>query len=161
MTIEMKLGKAALDKALQNTQKQAKPISNGSQTFQEVLQEQFNGQNAIETMGVEQTNIQSGNGMQALDASQVNVEFDSMHVGMEPPEGTSKIVHMLSEVNQGQLQMDTMMNQILYSGKEFSNQELLAMQAHIYQFAQMTELTVKVASEGVSSIKSLQNTQVQ
>jgi len=71
------------------------------------------------------------------------------------------VVDLLGDVNKGQMQMDSMVNQILYSGKKFSNQELLCIQAHVFHFAQMTELTVKVAEQGVSSVKSVLNTQIQ
>jgi hypothetical protein len=67
---------------------------------------------------------------------------------------------MLSEVNKGQLQMDSMVNEILYSGKKFGNQELLAIQAHIFQFAQMTEMTVKVAEHGIGSVRTVLQTQM-
>jgi len=67
---------------------------------------------------------------------------------------------MLSEVNKGQMQMDSLVNHVLYSGKKFSQQELLVVQAHVFHYAQMTELTVKVAEQGVSSFKSVMNTHV-
>ncbi len=74
---------------------------------------------------------------------------------------SNKVVNLLSEVNKGQMQMDGMVNQVLHSDKKFSNQELLAIQAHVYHYAQMAELTVKVAEHGTTSVKQVLNTQVQ
>jgi hypothetical protein len=96
----------------------------------------------------------------SLSAESFSFDPAQVKVGLEEPKGIDKIVDMLSEVNKGQMQMDNVVNEILYSGKRFSNQELLAIQAHVFHFAQMSELTVKVAEHGVTSVKSVLNTQI-
>lgn len=163
MTIDAILGKAALEKALQNSTTDLKPIGNNGQTasFQEMLEQQEVGQEMVELMDSSGSEMMPAATMQSIDATSIEVSPMSANIGLEPPAGSTKVVNMLSEVNKGQLQMDSLVNQILYSNKRFSNQELLAIQAHVFHFAQMTELTVKVAEQGVSSIKSIQNTQIQ
>lgn len=97
----------------------------------------------------------------AISADGIPIDAANINVGLEQPGGIAKVVDLLSEVNDGQMQMEKMVNQILYSGKRFSNQELLAIQAHVFHFAQVTELVVKTADQGVSSIKAVLNTNVQ
>ena len=84
-----------------------------------------------------------------------------LEVSGTKPSGMETIVDLLSEVNHGQMRMDGLLNEILYGSRRFSNQELLAIQAHMYHFSQLTEMTVKVAEQGVSSVKNILNTQVQ
>lgn len=161
MSIEAKLGKAALDRAMQNSSGSMSPSQSTTNSFQNVLESQTAGQEMVDMLGMGQTEISPAASMQSIDANAINIDPASVNVGLETPQGGRKIVQMLSEVNKGQMQMDTMVNQILYSGKRFSNQELLAIQAHVFHFAQMTELTVKVAEQGVSAVKNIQNTQIQ
>lgn len=99
--------------------------------------------------------------MNAISANGIQVDTANLKVGVDQGRGIDKVVDMLSEVNNGQMQMDNMVNQILYSGKKFSNQELLAIQAHVFHFAQVTELVVKAADQGIGSLKSVLNTNVQ
>lgn len=104
-------------------------------------------------MGGTTFDVMSGAGIDPLPAN--------LEVGPQGPGGTEVVVDMLREVNAGINKMDYFLNDILYSGKRFSNQELLAMQARIMHFSQLTELTVKVAQEGVSATRTVLNTQVQ
>lgn len=163
MTIEMKLSQAALNKVIQNSSADSQPFANssGSSSFKEVMEAQLSGAEMSNMLGMDNMDISPGSSMQAINANAIQLDTANMNIGLESPEGSQKIVQMLSQVNEGQLQMDSMVNQILYSDKRFSNQELLAIQAHVFNLAQMTELTVKVAEQGVNSIKTIQNTQVQ
>lgn len=97
----------------------------------------------------------------AISASGIPIDTANINVGLDQPDGINKVVDLLSEVNDGHMQMESMVNQILYSGKRFSNQELLAIQAHVFHYAQITELVVKAADQGVGSIKAVLNTNVQ
>jgi hypothetical protein len=99
--------------------------------------------------------------MQAITGDDVGFVPTEQVMGLGKPETSAKVVDMLGDVNKGQMQMDSLVNHVLYSGKRFSNQELLVIQAHVFHFAQMTELTVKVAEQSISSVKSVLNTQVQ
>jgi len=96
-----------------------------------------------------------------LGGESINFDASQETFGIGEPNTSQKLVDLLGEVNKGQIQMDSLVNNILYSERKFSNQELLCIQAHVFHFAQMTELTVKIAEQGVTSIKGVLNTQVQ
>ena len=53
------------------------------------------------------------------------------------------------------------LDRLIQHFKKFSNQELLAIQAHVFHVAQMTELTVKSVELAVSSFNGVMNTQIQ
>jgi len=50
--------------------------------------------------------------------------------------------------------------ELAMSGREFSQTELLALQAGVYRFSQELELTSKVIEKGTSAVKQTLNTQV-
>lgn len=135
----------------------------GESLFQQVL-----GQMGNE---MSQEDLAKSAGIMPSDLAASNEPFTSVSAqGIEPlaeytdiahKPGSGMVVDLLQEVNQGMMKMDHFLSEILYSGKRFSNQELLAVQARIYHWSQLSELTVKVAQEGVSSTRSLLNTQVQ
>ncbi|MBN1282903.1 MAG: hypothetical protein JXA24_03935 [Proteobacteria bacterium] len=155
------LNSSALGKAITNSEGMSKVAGQGS-SFNDILSQKMDGgMEFADAMGVLDNDITPTNHMQSLEGGEVafTPEIDVTQVGS--PEASGKVLDMLGEVNKGQMQMDSLVNHILYSGKKFSNQELLVIQAHVFHFAQMTELTVKVAEQGVSSIKSVLNTQVQ
>lgn len=158
-----KLISTAVEQAAKKTQQDVlTPASGGESPFKQMLDSLTGGEQMTDMLGMgrENTNI-GGTRIEALSGEGINVNAADFNVGLEQPKGTEKIVDMLSEVNKGQMQMDNLVNEILYSGKKFSNQELLAIQAHVFHFAQMTELTVKVAEQGVTSVKTVLNTQIQ
>jgi len=155
------LNSSALGKAVTNSEGAAKAVEQGA-SFNDILSEKMDGgMEFADAMGMMDNDITPTNQMQAMNGADVSYtpEIDVTEVGN--PEASEKVLDMLGEVNKGQMQMDSLVNHILYSGKKFSNQELLVIQAHVFHFAQMTELTVKVAEQGVSSLKSVLNTQVQ
>jgi hypothetical protein len=71
-------------------------------------------------------------------------------------EGIKKV---LAGVMDGQNQLDKIIAKAS-SGKQFSNQELLAMQAGVYKFSQELELTSKVVEKATSGVKQTMQTQV-
>ena len=158
-----KLATTAIEQAAKNSEKEAaKSLEGGDSPFKQLLNQMDGaGEEMVDMLGIgRDTSLASGR-MEAISAEQIPMDVKELKMGREEPKGMEKIVDMLSDVNKGQMQMDNMVNEILYSGKRFSNQELLAIQAHVFHFAQMTELTVKVAEQGVSSVKTVLNTQVQ
>ena len=75
---------------------------------------------------------------------------------------TRPVSHMqriFNDVMAGQNKLEEIMNLAL-SGRNFSQSELLALQAGVYRFTQELELTSKVIEKGTSSIKQTLNTQV-
>lgn len=157
--IAAKAGTQALTKAIDKAEHLNKPLSSGT-GFKDLLNNMQSATEFADMVGIRSNSIDPTGNMKSLSAGEV---------GFTPVEGVSetggpdvsrKVVDMLSDVNHGQMQMDSMINQILYSDRKFSNQELLAVQAHVYHYAQMAELTVKIAEHGISSTKQVLNTQV-
>ena len=155
------LNSSALGKAMTNSEGASKVAEQGA-SFKDMLAEKMDGgMEFADAMGMMDNDITPTNQMQSMNGSDVSYTPETNVTDVSNPEASEKVLDMLGEVNKGQMQMDSLVNHILYSGKKFSNQELLVIQAHVFHFAQMTELTVKVAEQGVSSLKSVLNTQVQ
>ena len=155
-----KLNKDAIAKAVTKSEGMAGQA--GQTSFSDVMQQVDSGADFAQTVGIGGThNIDPTGQMMSLDGENVSYMPTEQLTSVAKPEASEKVVDMLGEVNKGQMQMDSLVNHILYSGKKFSNQELLVVQAHVFHFAQMTELTVKVAEQSISSVKSVLNTQVQ
>ncbi|MFH1874125.1 MAG: hypothetical protein ABH859_02940 [Pseudomonadota bacterium] len=159
-TVVSKLSTQALDKAVNKTAGSGQPLA-GQNSFQDVLNNVDAGRDFAEQLGIGQDIMSRTVDMKSLGANQIDFTPDQAATGIGQPETGKKVLDMLSVVNNGQIQMDSLVNNILYSDKKFSNQELLCIQAHVFHYAQMTELTVKIAEQGVSSVKSVLNTQVQ
>lgn len=154
-----KLGQQALSKAANRTE-QLKPIDQKG-GFAEVLNNMQSAQDFAQSLGMTSGNVESAKGVRAIPADAVSFSPTDSVTKPDGPQVGRKVVDMLSEVNDGQIQMDSLINQILHSENKFNPQELLAVQAHVYHYAQMAELTVKVAEHGISSTKQVLNTQVQ
>lgn len=155
-----KLSSEALGKAVTKSEGMGKPIEQGS-SFKQIMDNTEMGMQFAEQLGITDQPLSTTGNMQSLSGDNVSFKPGDEVTSIGQPETSQKVVDLLSEVNKGQMQMDSMVNNILYSGKKFSNQELLCIQAHVFHFAQMTELTVKVAEQGISSVKAVLNTQVQ
>lgn len=157
-----KLSSKVIDSAAGASEKAGGIQGRGESPFKDMLEQMEVGKEFAEALGIDTGSLGlSGAPLNAISAEGIAVDPSGLTVGIERPDGAQKIIDMLSEVNKGQMQMDALVNEILYSGKRFTNQELLAIQAHVFHFAQMTELTVKVAEQGVSSVKTVLNTQIQ
>jgi hypothetical protein len=155
-----KLNSNALGKAVAKSD-MAKPAADKGLNFKELLTKMESGAEFAEMLGVGNNDINPTAQMRTLDGDGVAFAPGQEATEVGKPDASEKVLDMLGEVNKGHMQMDSLVNHILYSGKRFSNQELLVIQAHVFHYAQMTELTVKVAEQGVSSTKAILNTQVQ
>jgi hypothetical protein len=157
-----KLNQDALGAAVTKSEGMASEATKGP-SFKEVMTQMDTGADFAETLGVGSggQDINPTSLMQSIDGETVSFTPADEVTAVGKPEVSERVVDMLGEVNKGHMQMDSLVNHILYSGKRFSNQELLVIQAHVFHFAQMTELTVKVAEQSVSSVKTVLNTQVQ
>jgi len=75
-------------------------------------------------------------------------------------EGPSKFLSgVVSHLEQGQNYMDSLISQGM-SGKQFSNAELISLQAGMYKYTQELDLTSKVVEKATSGIKDTLKTQV-
>jgi chemotaxis protein histidine kinase CheA len=66
---------------------------------------------------------------------------------------------MVQELVSGQNKMDDIMK-MATSGRQFSPQQMIALQAGVYRFSQELELTSKVIEKTTGSIKQTMNTQI-
>lgn len=155
-----KLAAQVVQKAVENTQAEAKPISNnGANSFADMLQNTGEEMGFADMLGMKDTQTLPTQS-QAISAESIPFDAASNGNQFEPTKG-QKVVDMLTDFNQQQMHMDNLVNDVLYSGKKFSNQELLAIQANVFHAAQLTELTVKSVEIAVSSFKGVMNTQIQ
>lgn len=160
MVVDATLAKQALTKALSKSEVQNKPLNNGS-GFKDVLNNMQSATDFADKLGLSNSGVDITGNMHTLSANEVAFDPTTSVAEVGEKGMSKKVVGMLSEVNSGQIQMDNMINQILYSDKKFNPQELLAIQAQVFHYARVTELTVKLAEHGVQSVKQVLNTQVQ
>jgi hypothetical protein len=169
------IGKAA-QKMIQEIQKQ--------QQMQDMQQIQGGGgaQNAQfanmvnQSQGVGQTNqVQGINDAQQVNQTQKTQEMakatdvlraaqngDMGNLSVKKVDPTQKkagLSMILDHVVEGQNKLDSIIKMSL-SGKKFSHQELLAIQAGVYKFSQELELTSKVVEKATSGVKQTMQTQV-
>lgn len=156
-----KLNSSALGKAVGNSQNAVGAAKPNGKSFSDIMKKIDSGTEFADQLGMKDKGIDPTGKMKVLEGDAVSFEPTNEVAEITKPEASEKILDMLGDVNKGQMQMNSLVDHVLYSGKKFSNQELLVVQAHVFHFAQMTELTVKVAEQGISSIKSVLNTQVQ
>ncbi len=77
----------------------------------------------------------------------------------EVQKGGSMIGEMVSSMEKNQQSIDKLINGGL-SGKEFTNQEMLSLQAGMYKYSQELDLTSKVVEKATSGLKDTLKTQV-
>ena len=152
--------KQVITKAAEKSNLDAAQAGSGA-SFKEVLgTASDNGQQMMDMLGMNQ-NKSSGSQMEVVSAQSIDFQPSSQVTGVSEAQPKEMMSNFLNQVNDGQMQMDNLVNHIMYSGQHFSQQELLVLQAQVYHFAQMTELTLKVADQGVSAVRTVLNTQVQ
>jgi hypothetical protein len=69
------------------------------------------------------------------------------------------VSHVVSELEQGQRRLDTLIESGV-SGRKFSNGELLSLQASMYKYTLELDLTSKVVEKATSGLKDVVKTQV-
>jgi len=156
-----KLAAQVVQKAVENSQVQNQPQQNSTSPFAEMLQQTGEGMGFADMLGMTDNQLLPNGQAQAVSAESIPFDMSQNEVSQVEPSGGQKITEMLSDFNQQQMHMDNLVNEVLYGGKKFSNQELLAIQAHVFHVGQMTELTVKTVELAVSSFKGVMNTQIQ
>lgn len=101
-----------------------------------------------------------------LDKIQTQGTSDQRHAKTDPvtqktevSKSNNAISGLFANIEKGQVQMDKLITGGL-SGKNFSNSELLALQAGMYKYSQELELTSKVVEKATSGLKDTLKTQV-
>jgi len=159
------IGKAAGDllKEMKDAQEQLQKKGvgqnqGGQQTsFQQTLQAQQT-QNPQQVQNANKIN-ETAKARSILQAAKINATQGTTRVGAAAKVEKSRIADLITRLTGGQDRMTGIMNMAL-SGRQFSPQELLALQAGVYRFSQELELTSKVVEKATSGIKQTMNTQV-
>jgi hypothetical protein len=86
-------------------------------------------------------------------------KMDPVTQKSEVSKATSMVSSMVQNIEKGGATMDKLINGGL-SGKNFSNSELLSLQAGMYKYTQELELTGKVVEKATSGLKDTLKTQV-
>ena len=92
-------------------------------------------------------------------SNQHHARTDPVTQKAEVSKSTGAISGLFANIEKGQVHMDKLINSGL-SGKNFSNTELLALQAGMYKYSQELELTSKVVEKATSGLKDTLKTQV-
>jgi hypothetical protein len=96
---------------------------------------------------------------QVSSTDQRHTKTDPVTQKTEVSKSTGTINGLFANIEKGQVQMDKLISGGL-SGKNFSNSELLALQAGMYKYSQELELTSKVVEKATSGLKDTLKTQV-
>lgn len=96
---------------------------------------------------------------QSSATDQRGAKTDPVTQKTEVSKATNTINGLFANIEKGQVQMDKLINGGL-SGKNFSNSELLSLQAGMYKYSQELELTSKVVEKATSGLKDTLKTQV-
>ena len=94
-----------------------------------------------------------------IDKNVTGKGMDPVTQKSEVSKSNSMISNVIANMEQGQVQIDKLINGGM-SGKNFSNAELLSMQAGMYKYTQELELTGKVVEKATSGLKDTLKTQV-
>lgn len=158
------LGKAA-QQMMQQVQQQATQAQKGGATQAAGEGGKFDKMMAQNTQQVQDpSKVQEATkAMDVLKSAKAGHVDPSLGVkqveAVKDPQKMDGVKRVLSNVMDGQNALDSIISKAS-SGKQFSNQELLAMQAGVYKFSQELELTSKVVEKATSGVKQTMQTQV-
>lgn len=161
------LGKAA-QQMMQQVQQQSQQAGKiGSQAgaegpgkFDNMLAQQTQQANRVQDPTKVMETTKAADVLKTAKAGQVDPNLGVKQVeAVKDPKKMDGVKRVLSNVMDGQNALDQIISKAS-SGKQFSNQELLAMQAGVYKFSQELELTSKVVEKATSGVKQTMQTQV-
>lgn len=130
--------------------------------FKDVMEQMGNQQDMAASLGIPGQDIEPhGEPFHAISAEGFDPLPEHLVTGPQEPKEGQLVMDLLQELNTTGNRMETMFSKLAYGEGQWSLQQLLAMQAHIYMWAQKVEIGVKVASEVVSLLRTVLNTQIQ
>ncbi len=154
----MEIGR--LQQLMEHAQRLLQDTPHQIQEFEQVLQQiesqQTAGAHPSETLAATQTQETATPQVSGTESSPVDRLYVSKKQQAQTPEGLKNLVQEI-EHHYGRLQQ---LIQTLESGRTFSPQELLGIQAQMHELTMQIEVTTKVVSEVVSGIKQLLQQQV-
>lgn len=98
-------------------------------------------------------------GLQRVDKNATARAADPVAQKSEVNKSSSMVMGMMANMEKGQVAIDKLINGGL-SGKNFSNSELLSLQAGMYKYTQELDLCSKVVEKATSGLKDTLKTQV-
>jgi hypothetical protein len=125
----------------------AQVIKSGESKFDGVLADKAQAASGLEAAG-------KAGEVQGLDPAR---QVES--VGKTERPTLSMVSRVVSELELGQLRLDKLIDAGV-SGKQFSNAELLSLQASMYKYTLELDLTSKVVEKATSGLKDVVKTQV-
>ncbi len=111
------------------------------------------------TRHVDQVQKTDKTNLQKLDKNATAKAADPVAQKSEVNKSSSMVMNMMSNMEKGQVSIDKLINGGL-SGKNFSNGELLSLQAGMYKYTQELDLCSKVVEKATSGLKDTLKTQV-
>lgn len=113
---------------------------------------------------IEQINKTEKAGMNKVSTSNDNKPnspkaMDPVAQKSEVSKGSNMLMGMMGNMEKGQASLDKLINGGL-GGKNFSNSELLSLQAGMYKYSQELDLTSKIVEKATSGLKDTLKTQV-
>lgn len=155
-----KIGQSVVEKVITEAQKNTASVTGESSDFAKVLATKLDTQTEMTKqimnsfgMGPDMNKVKS------LSAEGLEIKPSQVTVTQEI-RTNGKALDLLTDVNRGALQMDSLM-ELTTSGKKFSPGELLAMQAGMHQIALSIDLTGKIVEQVNTGTKQLLNTNFQ
>lgn len=159
------LGKIASGVANKGTQPNNLPIGGdkpGESPFAQLMNDMGSQQDLTKSLGINPADMSTEkSGFKAITAEGIDPIPANLEVGSIETSPADFVGDLLGDMNRGQNNMEGMLSDMLYSGREMSMQELLAVEARIFYYTQYFEMGVKAASESVSSFRQILNQQVQ
>ncbi|HEX5035693.1 MAG TPA: hypothetical protein VFX30_00855 [bacterium] len=156
--IATKVGQSIAEKVITESQKNS-PLAGGESDFQKVLTSKLEAQSEMTKQIMNSFGMGGENKIKAVSAE--GLEISPTQVSNNQEIRThGKTMDLLTDVNRGALQMDSLM-ELTTSGRKFTPPELLAMQAGMHQIALSIDLTGKIVETLNSGTKQLLNTSFQ
>ncbi|MCS7313306.1 MAG: hypothetical protein NZ742_10425 [Acidobacteria bacterium] len=153
-------GLEAIRPVLEHAQKVVQEVPQQLQQFEQVLSqlEQQASGGSVSSLNIStQGPTSSMSPAETISApTRIQQIYDEKKKVAESPEG---IRHLMAEIEQGYHRLNELIDQ-LQSGRTFTPQELLGIQAQIHDLTVQVEVTTKVISETVSGLKQLLQQQV-
>jgi hypothetical protein len=97
--------------------------------------------------------------LQKVDKNVTGKGMDPVAQKQEVSKGRSMVMDMMANMEKGQVAIDKLINGGL-TGKNFSNTEMLGLQAGMYKYTQELDLVSKVVEKATSGLKDTLKTQV-
>ncbi|AKF80749.1 hypothetical protein SAMN05443572_108131 [Myxococcus fulvus] len=111
--------------------------------------------NKTEKAGLNKVNANAAQPVSAKAAEPVAAKTETGKTA----KATDMMEQVLGDLEKGQGNLEKIISQAA-SGKQFSNAELLSLQASMYQYTQQLDLTSKVVEKATTGLKDVVKTQV-